>query len=122
VDPDFGRGSELGTAAWLVRRAADNRLPNKHMYPMDLSGGLYAIVLCCTCFSTKGGLAIDGQARVLRQDGTPLPGLYAAGNCSASPSNSGYVISTIGPAMTFGYLAARHAAGALDGRPAEPPA
>ncbi|MFH2005575.1 MAG: FAD-dependent oxidoreductase [bacterium] len=112
VDEDFQRGSWLGYSAWLLRRPKGNKLPNKHMYPLDPSHGLYAVVLCASCFSTKGGLAIDGNARVLREDGAPIPGLYAAGNCSASPTNVGYVLSTIGPAMTFGYLAAQHAAGA----------
>ena len=85
------------------------------MHPMDPSKGLYAIVLCASCFSTKGGLVIDRYARVKSGDGSLIPGLYAAGNCAASTSNEGYVLSTIGPAMTFGYLAARHAAGAMEG-------
>jgi 3-oxosteroid 1-dehydrogenase len=80
---------------------------------MDPSRGLFAIVMAPTCFSTKGGLVIDRYARVLGQDGAAIGGLYAAGNCTASPSNDGYVLSTIGPAMTHGYLAASHAAGAL---------
>ncbi len=108
VDPDFGRGSQLGYTAWQTARAPDNRYPNPTMHPMNLDGGLYGVVLCATCFSTKGGLGIDRSARVLKNDGQPLKGLYAAGNCSASPSNSGYVLSTIGPAMTFGYIAACH--------------
>jgi|GEM_PF-5728018 3-oxosteroid 1-dehydrogenase len=111
VDDDFGRGSQLGYTAWLNPRTKGNSYPNKTMHPMDASQGLYAVVLCASCFSTKGGLATDGEARVLRNNDTAINGLYAAGNCSASPSNTGYVLSTIGPAMTFGYIAARHAAG-----------
>jgi hypothetical protein len=113
VDDDFGRGSNLGTAAWLLGRVRDNHFPNKHMHPMDASQGLFAIVMAPTCFSTKGGLVVDRFARVVGQNGAPIDGLYAAGNCTASPSNEGYVLSTIGPAMTQGYLAASHAAGAL---------
>ncbi|MET7744553.1 3-oxosteroid 1-dehydrogenase [Streptomyces sp. NPDC005385] len=58
---------------------------------------------------TKGGLRTDARARVLRPDGTPIPGLYAAGNASAAVMGHSYAGagSTIGPAMTFGYIAAR---------------
>lgn len=111
VDDDFQRGSQLGYTAWLNPRTKDNRHPNKTMHPLDSSQGLYAVVLCASCFSTKGGLSTDAEARVLRNNNSAIDGLYAAGNCSASPSNTGYVLSTIGPAMTFGYIAARHAAG-----------
>jgi 3-oxosteroid 1-dehydrogenase len=49
---------------------------------------------------------------VLRHDGTPIRGLYAAGNASASVFGPAYPGggATIGPALTFGYLAGRHAA------------
>jgi 3-oxosteroid 1-dehydrogenase len=57
---------------------------------------------------TKGGLRTDERARVLRADGSVIPGLYAAGNASASVMGHSYAGAgaTIGPAMTFGYLAA----------------
>ena len=63
---------------------------------------------------TKGGPAIDRDARVLRAaDGRPIPGLFAAGNCAGFPSANAYWAggATVGLAVTFGYLAARHAAG-----------
>ncbi len=61
---------------------------------------------------TKGGARTDGDARVLRPDGAPIPGLYAAGNVMAGVTGAGYpgAGATIGAAMTFGYLAGRHAA------------
>jgi 3-oxosteroid 1-dehydrogenase len=57
---------------------------------------------------TKGGLRTDGRARVLRTDGSVIKGLYAAGNVSGSVMGRSYpgAGSTIGPAMTFGYIAA----------------
>ena len=57
---------------------------------------------------TKGGLRTDERARVLRPDGTAIAGLYAAGNTSAAVMGHSYAGAgaTIGPAMTFGYLAA----------------
>lgn len=57
---------------------------------------------------TKGGLRTDARARALRADGSVIKGLYAAGNVSASVMGHSYAGagSTIGPAMTFGYIAA----------------
>ncbi len=51
----------------------------------------------------------DARARVLRADGTVIPGLYAAGNAGAAVMGRTYAGagSTIGPAMTFGYIAAQ---------------
>ena len=74
---------------------------------------------------TKGGLVTDPHARVLRADGTPIDGLYAIGNTSASVMGTSYpgAGSTLGPAMTFGFIAADHlAAQATDagGRPVRP--
>jgi succinate dehydrogenase/fumarate reductase flavoprotein subunit len=60
---------------------------------------------------TKGGLLTDEYARVLREDGSPIKGLYAAGNTSASVMGHTYPGpgSTIGPAMVFGMIAGEHA-------------
>jgi 3-oxosteroid 1-dehydrogenase len=57
---------------------------------------------------TKGGLRTDARGRVLRADGTVIPRLYAAGNASAAVMGHTYAGpgATIGPAMTFGYIAA----------------
>lgn len=62
---------------------------------------------------TKGGLVMDEHARVLRTDGSVIPGLYVPGNISASVMGNTYpgAGSTIGPSMTFGYIAAKHLAG-----------
>ncbi len=56
---------------------------------------------------TKGGLRTDERARVLRRDGSPIPGVCAAGNASAAVMGHSYAGAgaTIGPAMTFGYIA-----------------
>jgi 3-oxosteroid 1-dehydrogenase len=71
---------------------------------------------------TKGGLRTDVHARVLRADGTVIEGLYAAGNTSSPVMGHTYAGpgATIGPALTFGYLAALHLA-AADGDPAGSP-
>ena len=68
--------------------------------------------------SPQGSLRTDEHARVLREDGSVIPGLYAAGNASASVMGHSYAGpgATIGPAMTFGYIAALDLVGALNSR------
>ena len=65
---------------------------------------------------TKGGLLTNEWAQVVRGDGSPITGLYAAGNSSAAVTGHFYpgAGGTIGPAMTYGYIAALHAAGTLE--------
>ncbi|TCO46740.1 3-oxosteroid 1-dehydrogenase [Actinocrispum wychmicini] len=68
----------------------------------------YAVKIVPGDLGTKGGLRTDSAARVLREDGSVIAGLYAAGNASAAVMGRTYAGpgATIGPAMTFGYLAA----------------
>lgn len=65
---------------------------------------------------TFGGIVTDEHARVLRADGTPIPGLYATGTSTASVMgrSSPGAGSSIGPSFTWGYVAARHAAGPMN--------
>ena len=65
---------------------------------------------------TNGGLKTDERARVMDKDGNPIAGLYAVGNNAASAMGESYPGAgvTIGPALTFGYLAARDALGVND--------
>ena len=62
---------------------------------------------------TNGGPRTDGAARVLGHDGAPIAGLWGAGNAIASPTGGVYAGAggTLGPALTFGFLAGRGAAG-----------
>src|SRR5262249_60408864 len=71
----------------------------------------YALTVHVGALGTKGGARTDGRARVLHVNGQPIPGLYAAGNVMAGVTGSGYpgAGSTIGPAMTFGFIAGRDA-------------
>ncbi|HEX7670765.1 MAG TPA: FAD-binding protein, partial [Polyangiaceae bacterium] len=87
--------------------------PNSCLAPL-VEAPFYAIEVFPGDLGTKGGLVTDASARVLDERGSPIPGLYATGNCSASVMGNSYpgAGGTIGPAMTFGYLAARHAVGA----------
>ena len=109
-DPDFGRGtsaydhfygdrSREGTAVTLgaIREAP-----------------FYAVAIASGLLGTNGGPRTDGDARILGHDGAPIPGLLGAGNAIACPTGGIYAGAggTLGPALTFGYIAGRTAAGA----------
>ena len=109
-DADFGRGDSA-----YDRYYGDPRCkPNPNLAPLA-SPPFYAIRIVPGDLGTKGGLRTDEHARVLRPDGSSIEGLYAAGNTSAMVMGRSYAGpgATIGPAMTFGYLAALDAAGGL---------
>ncbi|MDR3416841.1 MAG: FAD-dependent oxidoreductase [Nevskia sp.] len=71
----------------------------------------YAVEIFPGDIGTKGGLLTNASAQVLNTQGQPITGLYAVGNCSASVTGRYYpgAGATLGPAMTFGFLAAEHA-------------
>lgn len=120
-DLDFDRGLHEYDKVWnklfspVSKNASfpDNDKPNPTMYPIDRESPLYAVILAPGALDTNGGPAINPHGQVLSAMGQPIPGLYGAGNCIASPAGPAYLGAggTIGLAMTFGYLAARHAAG-----------
>lgn len=110
VDDDFQRGS-----APYDRYYGDHSvMPNPNLAPLEKEP-FYAIPLYPGDIGTKGGIATDENARALDSIGVPIPGLYAIGNNAASVMGSAYpgAGSTLGPAMTFGYLAARNALGVV---------
>ncbi len=102
-DTDFGRGD----SAYDRYYGDPNCRPNPNLAPLTQSP-FYAIKIVPGDLGTKGGLRTDARARVLRSDGGVIEGLYAAGNTSAMVMGRSYAGpgATIGPAMTFGYLAA----------------
>lgn len=109
-DPDFRRG-----AAVYDRYYSDPRVkPNPCLAPIS-EPPFYAMKVDAGDIGTQGGLLTDGNAQVLRNDGTPIPGLYATGNCSAAvlPTYPGPG-ATLGPSMVFGYQAAKHICGVQD--------
>jgi len=107
-DLDFARGA----SAYDNYYGDPTVKPNPNMAPLQ-KPPFYAVQMWPGDLDTKGGLVTDAWARVLRPDGAPIPGLYAVGNCMASVMGNSYpgAGATIGPAMTFGYLAAQHASG-----------
>ncbi|MHA5047634.1 3-oxosteroid 1-dehydrogenase [Streptomyces sp. SD15] len=102
-DTDFHRGD----SAYDHYYTDPAILPNSCLAPLWLAP-FYAFKIVPGDLGTKGGLRTDARARVLRPDGSVIPSLYAAGNASAAVMGHSYAGagSTIGPAMTFGYIAA----------------
>jgi len=103
TDLDFHRGETI-----FDRYYGDEKVrPNPCLAPIE-TPPFYGLEAYPGELGTKGGLKTDARARVLRESGEPVAGLYAIGNCSASVMGRSYpgAGATIGPAMTFGYIAA----------------
>jgi 3-oxosteroid 1-dehydrogenase len=107
VDEDFGRGQSPADLYYGDPRVT----PNASLRALT-KAPFYAIPVYPGDLGTKGGLVTDAQSRVLDQDGQAIPGLLAAGNCSATVMGCSYpgAGGTIGPALTFGFIAAETAA------------
>jgi succinate dehydrogenase/fumarate reductase flavoprotein subunit len=106
-DPAFGRGTTI-----YQRHLGDpSHSPNPCVAPIE-QGPFYALRIFPADLGTAIGLQTDIHARVLRPDGSPITGLYACGNDMGSIMNGNYPGPgiTLGPALTFGYIAARHLA------------
>lgn len=102
-DEDFGRGDSVYDHYYGDPSQGKN--PNLAVVEKP---PYYAISVVPGDLGTKGGLVTDAAARVLREDGEVIPGLYACGNASASVMGNSYAGpgATIGPAMVFGWVAA----------------
>lgn len=105
-DLDFGRG-DRAYDLWL-----GDPLTSQTLGAIE-TGPFYAVPIVPGDVGTFGGLVTDVDARVLRDDGSVIEGLYATGNCTASVMGRGYpgAGASIGPSLTWGYVAALHAAG-----------
>lgn len=111
VDEDFGRGE----SAYDKYYSDPTVKPNCSLAPIE-KGPFYAVKIVPGDLGTKGGLVTDERARVLREDGSVIPGLYAAGNASSAVMGRTYPGpgGTIGPAIVFGYLAAEDIASRVE--------
>ncbi|MDD2222025.1 MAG: FAD-binding protein [Pseudomonas sp.] len=107
IDEDFARGGNV-----FDRYYGDSNItPNPCLAPVA-KGPYYAMPIQAGDIGTKGGLLTNKHAQVVKPDGQVIPGLYAIGNTSASVMGTTYpgAGGTLGPAMTFGYIAALDAA------------
>ena len=86
--------------------------PNPTLAPIERAP-FYALPIYGGDIGTSGGVVTDGRGQALDDGGAPIPGLYVIGNNAASIMGNSYPGAgvTLGPAMTFGYVAARHAMG-----------
>ncbi len=109
TDTAFGKGS----TAYNRFNGDPAFEPNPCLAPIE-RGPFYAVEVVVGDLGTFVGLRANGQAQVLDREGRPIPGLYAAGNDMASIMGGNYPGGgiTLGPAITFGYIAARHMAAA----------
>ncbi len=107
-DLDFQRGESVFDRYY----GDENVRPNACLAPIE-TPPFYGMEAFPGELGTKGGLLTDAQARVLTEEGDPIAGLYATGNCSASVMGRTYPGpgATLGPATTFGFIAGRHAMG-----------
>lgn len=109
ADSEFARG---GTS--FERRSGDASVkPNPCLAPVR-DAPFYAVQILPGDFSTLSGLRVDEHARVLDVHGAAIAGLYAVGNDALSMfgGNSPAGGATLGPALTLGFIAARHIAAA----------
>jgi len=106
LDEDFHRG-EGAYQHWL----GDSDAPLPNLGTLE-KPPFFAIQVFPGDVSTYGGIVTDESARVMRTDGTPIPGLYATGTSTASVMGrtSPGAGASVGPSFTWGYVAAQHAA------------
>nr|WP_315185534.1 FAD-dependent oxidoreductase [uncultured Albidiferax sp.] len=109
VDADFAKGD---TPYNKVQGDAASGYPNPCMAPLA-RGPFYAVKVVPGSLGTFAGLRANASAQVLDAHNQPIPGLYAGGNDMHSVMGGTYPSGgiTLGPAMTFGFIAAHHAAG-----------
>jgi len=108
-DPEYGRG----TTSYNRSLGDPEHKPNPCVAPLE-TGPFYAVKVVMGDLGTFAGLRCNQNAQVVGDNGQPIPGLYAAGNDAASIMGGNYPGGgiTLGPAITFGYIAARHMSGA----------
>ncbi|MBR0741989.1 FAD-dependent oxidoreductase [Bradyrhizobium liaoningense] len=106
-DAAFGKGSK----AYNRYQGDAMHGPNPCIAPIE-NGPFYAIKMVIGDLGTYAGIVTDENARALDAEGRVIPGLYAAGNDMASIMGGNYPGAgiTLGPALTFGYIAGRHLA------------
>jgi succinate dehydrogenase/fumarate reductase flavoprotein subunit len=109
-DLDFRRGETPVEWSW----SGPNRpgSPNPTMAPFADQGPYHCMIVGAAVLDTNGGPIINTRAQVVDAQGEPIPGLYGAGNCVASPAGQAYwgPGATIGLGITYGYLAGLSAA------------
>jgi succinate dehydrogenase/fumarate reductase flavoprotein subunit len=109
-DPDFGKGSD----SYNYFNGDPNHKPNPCLAPI-VTPPFYGLKMIPGELGTFAGISTSSDAQVLDRSGQPISGLYAVGNDMASVMGGTYPGAgiTIGPALTFGYIAGRHVTGVM---------
>jgi succinate dehydrogenase/fumarate reductase flavoprotein subunit len=112
VDKDFRRGESVYDHFY----GDPGHEPNPNLGEIS-KGPYYALQVFPGAIGTKGGAKVNARSQVLNVNGSPIEGLYAAGNVMAGITGPGYpgAGGTIGAAMTFGYIAGRDLAAKTGG-------
>jgi 3-oxosteroid 1-dehydrogenase len=107
-DEDFQRGENSYDNFYMWGDAAYDP-PYRTLGVLE-DGPYYAVKMESGALGTCGGPKTNGNAQVIDWRGEPIPGLYAAGNVMGSPLGGAYggAGGTLGPGMTFGYIAGQH--------------
>jgi succinate dehydrogenase/fumarate reductase flavoprotein subunit len=108
VDPDFDRGADQ----YDFYQGDEAHKPNGNLGPLE-TGPFFAVKVIPGDLGTFAGVKTDKYSRVLNTQDAPIPGLYAVGNDQRSAFAGTYPGpgATLGPGMTFAFVAARHIAG-----------
>lgn len=112
VDEDYGRG-----ATAYSQFLGDSGQSGSPSLATIAKGPFFAYKFYPGDVGTYGGVVTDPDARVLREDGTPIDGLYATGISTASVMGRCYpgAGASVGPSFVWGFVAAEHAAGGEGG-------
>jgi fumarate reductase flavoprotein subunit len=120
--PETALAATLAQAAACVRGEAPDAFGRDFRGRPELTGPWYAVKVTAALFHTQGGLVVDGEARVLRPDGSRLPNLYAGGGAArgiSGPGGWGYLAGNgLLTATSFGRLAGESAARLVGSGPA----
>ena len=114
IDPDFKRGDSPYDTFYGDRSRAGKAAT---LGPLE-TAPYFAVPITMGVLGTNGGVRTDALGRALDPDGAVIDGLYAIGNVMAAPTGTVYAGAggTLGPALTFGYIAGRHAAARSNSR------
>jgi succinate dehydrogenase/fumarate reductase flavoprotein subunit len=114
VDRDFGRGESPIQIDWNGPGRPGSKNPT--MAPLRETGPYHCVILGAGVLDTSGGPRINTSAEVLDAHGSPIPGLYGAGNCVAAVAGQAYwgPGATIGAALVYGYIAGSAVAAAAE--------
>lgn len=116
LDVDFHRGESAYDRYYGDPTVA----PNPNLRALR-DGPFFAVKMVLSDLGTCGGVTADRSARVVREDGTVIDGLYAIGNTAANAFGHTYpgAGATIGQGLVYGYIAAHHAAAARTAEPVD---